>query len=434
MLKIQTEQLFKDCDGVTRRNFLRIGGFGLGALGLSGLIQARALAAQQGKPTRKTSVVWLWLAGGATHIETFNPNMTAPSEYRSATGEVHTNLPGVTLGGHFRKTARVADKMAFVRSFAHRNSGHGGGTHWVMTGYDNRKVDNGGVPNRPAIGSILSRVRGANHPQSGMPTYVKLGGINYDGPTFLGQAFAPFSPRGEAKRNLTLNIERKRLQDRKHLLTSIDRIRHNVDSTGMMEGMDRFSQQAMDVVLGNAASAFDVRSEDPKVVKRYGKGLGQQMLAARRLCEAGCGFVTISYGGWDMHGKIATSMNRRGPELDHAIATFVRDVAERGLTDDILLVVTGEFGRTPKINKNQGRDHWAPLSTLALSGGGLNMGQVVGESAPKADVPKSPAITPQDLMATIFSALGIEHRVHFKDHFGRPVYMITDGKPISELV
>ena len=167
---------------------------------------------------------------------------------------------------------------------------------------------------------------------------------------------------------------------------------------------------------------------------RYGKGIGEQLLRARRLCEAGCGFVTLSYTGWDMHQQIATNMKKRSPELDQAVSAFVADVAQRGLSDEILLVITGEFGRTPKVNRNAGRDHWAPLSTLALSGGGLRMGQVVGESAPKADIPKSKPIRPQDLMATMFHVLGIDPRTQFVNASGRPVTMVEEGQPIDALV
>jgi uncharacterized protein (DUF1501 family) len=432
MLKIVTDRRYEDCDGVTRRDFMRVGALGMGGLALPGLLQARAHAAEGA--AKDTSVVWLWLGGGPTHVETFDPKMEAPSEYRSVTGEVATSLKGVTIGGTFPKMARVLHHMAVVRSFAHKNSGHGGGTHWVMTGYDNRVVDNGGAPSYPSMGSILARYRGPNHPGTGMPTYVRQGSIGSDGPAFLGAAAAPFDPSGNARSNLTLNIARERLEDRKHLLDSLDTLNRQVDATGMVEGMDRFGQQAFNAVLGRAAKAFDLKAEDPKVVERYGRGLGQQLLLARRLCEAGCGFVTVSYGGWDMHGQIKQSMERRSPELDHAVATFVEDTVARGLNEKILLVITGEFGRTPKINQNAGRDHWAPLSTLALAGGGLKMGQVVGESAPKLDTPATRPITPQDLMATVFHVLGIPRDVQFTDFFGRPKYMVEGGKPIPELL
>jgi uncharacterized protein (DUF1501 family) len=267
-----------------------------------------------------------------------------------------------------------------------------------------------------------------------MPTYIRQGRIGNDGPAFLGAASAPFDPSGGARDNLTLKLPRERFEDRRHLLESLDTLNREVDQSGTLEGADRFEQQAFNTVLGNVAKAFDVKNEDPKTVEKYGNRLGLQMLMARRLCESGCGFVTVSYGGWDMHGDIRRGMENRSPELDHAVSTFLADVHARGLEKKILLVITGEFGRTPKVNQGAGRDHWAPLSTLALAGGGLRMGQVVGESAPKADVPRSTPVTPQDLMATVFHVLGIDPAVQFVDNFGRPKSMIENGRPIKELV
>jgi hypothetical protein len=439
MLSIVSDRRDQDCQGNTRREFLKVGALGAatlgtGALALPGLLAARAQAAAAGRPVKDTSVVWVWLGGGPTHIETFDPHMNAPVEYRSVTGEVRTRLPGVTLGGTFPKMAAVADQMTFVRSFAHNNSAHAGGTHFVMTGYDNRQIDNGGLPTRPSIGSIVARVRGANDSLTGMPTYVRLGRIGSDGPAFLGTPYAPFDPTGQAFNNMTLAVPENRVGERRMLLASLDRMNSVVDRSGLMEGLDQFEQQAFHLVLGGAPQAFDLTREDPKTIEKYGQGFGAQMLRARRLCQAGCGFVTLSYNGWDMHQQVKAGLERRGPELDHAIATFLEDVQQRGLSDNILLVITGEFGRTPKINRNAGRDHWAPLSTLALAGGGLKMGQVVGESSPKADVPKANPIRPQDLMATVFHVLGLDPRTQFTNPSGRPVSMIEDGRPIGELV
>ncbi len=434
MFNVISDRSYRDCEGNTRREFLRVGALGAGALALPGLLAARAQAAKAGKKVKNTSVVWLWLAGGPTHVETFNPNMSAPVEFRSTTGEVATKIPGVTIGGTFPKIAGAADRMTFVRSFAHNNSGHVGGTHFVMTGYDNRAVDNGGQPNKPSMGSIVARIRGTNHPVTGMPTYVAMNRIRVDGPAFLGSPYAAFDPDGQALKNMSLAVKEERVNDRRTLLASLDRMNSVVDRTGAMEGMDRFEEQAFNLVMGGAPEAFDLKRENPKTVARYGKGVGEQLLRARRLCEAGCGFVTMQYAGWDMHQQIKTGMEKRSPELDHAVAAFVEDVHQRGLADQILLVITGEFGRTPKINKNAGRDHWAPLSTLALSGGGLKMGQVVGESSPKADVPRSTPIRPLDLMATVFHVLGIDPQTQFTNTAGRPVYMLEDGKPIADLV
>lgn len=434
MLSLLGNRRSRDCDGTTRRDFLKVGTLGIGGMGLPALLAARAQAAQAGLPVKDTSVVWLWLGGGPTHVETFDPKMTAPSEFRSVTGEVSTTLPGVTLGGTFPEMAKVADKLAFVRSFAHRNSGHGGGTHWVMTGYDNRQVDNGGKPSRPSLGAITAKVRGANHPKTGIPTFVRMNAIQSDGPAFLGTGCAPFDPQGQARKNMNLETKLDRLTDRRALLEGLDRFQRDADATGLMNGLDDFEEQAFNLILGDATRAFDVSKEASGIAAKYGKGLGEQMLVARRLCEAGCGFVTINFGGWDMHGQIKNGMRTRGPQVDRAVAAFVEDVAQRGLTEKILLVITGEFGRTPRINRNAGRDHWAPLSTLALAGGGLKMGQVVGESNANAEVPKSAPLSPQDLMATVFDVLGLDPKLQFTNAAGRPTYMLEDGKPIRELV
>ncbi|HQU43945.1 MAG TPA: DUF1501 domain-containing protein, partial [Pirellulales bacterium] len=232
-------------------------------------------------------------------------------------------------------------------------------------------------------------------------------------------------------------LELPRVRERRTLLKGLDKLKRQAETNPLMAGLDQFEQQAFNLVLNRAPEAFDLEKEDPRLVDQYGQDnqqLGRRLLQARRLCEAGCGFVTLHYGGWDMHGNIKMSMEQLGPALDHAVATFVDDCAQRGLSDKILLVVTGEFGRTPRINGSAGRDHWAPLSMLGLAGGGLRMGQVIGESAPKLDVPKSAPISPQDLMATVFHVLGIDRHVQFVNQAGRPVYMIESGQPIAELL
>src|SRR5438270_3649269 len=237
MLQLWSNRRQTDCNGSTRRDFLKIGALGMGGLMLPDLLRARARAAEQGTPTRNTSVVWLWLGGGPTHVETFDPKMDAPAEFRSTIGDVATNLPGVRLGSVFGRMARVADKMAFVRSFAHRNSGHGGGTHWVMTGYDFPPADNGMGQIKPGLGSILSRHRGANNAQTGLPTYVRMGGILGDGPSWLGSAYAPFDTGGNARNNMNLQVTADRLTERRTLLRSFDDLDREVDRTGVMQGL-----------------------------------------------------------------------------------------------------------------------------------------------------------------------------------------------------
>lgn len=434
MLNVFAHSTARNCDGTARRDFLKVGALGLGTLALPDLLRARAAAKSHNRQVKDTSVVWLWLGGGPSQVETFDPKMSAPVEYRSTVGEVSTTIPGETLGGLFPQIAQNAKHFSFVRSFAHTNSGHGGGTHFVMTGYDYPFADANMPPIKPSFGSIISRYRGASHAVTGIPTYVRMNGIDCDGAAWLGTANGPFDAGGEAKRNLNLQVELARIDGRRRLLKGLDRINREADRTGLMKGLDSFEGQAFDLVLGRSKEAFDLNREDPRLRAKYGTGLGEQMLQARRLCEVGCGFVTIHLGGWDMHGGIVQGLKNLCPIVDQAVATFVDDVAQRGLDKQILLVISGEFGRTPRVNQNAGRDHWAPLSTLAFAHGGLKNGRFIGESSSKAEVPRSNPISPQDLMATIFKVLGIDLGVQYDDQSGRPISMITAGKPIRELI
>ncbi|MBS0266988.1 MAG: DUF1501 domain-containing protein [Planctomycetes bacterium] len=434
MLDICGTKTSRNCEGASRRDFLKVGTLGLGGLALPELLRARAQAGDSQRTVKDTSVVWLWLGGGPTHVETFDPKMTAPVEYRSTVGEVSTRIPGETIGGLFPQIAQLSNHFSFIRSFAHTNSGHGGGTHYVMTGYDYPPADSNMPPIKPSFGSVLSRFRGPSHAQTGMPTYVRMNGIYGDGAAFLGTSNGPFDAGGEANQNLKMQVTVDRVDDRRSLLKGLDRINRTADRSGMMRGLDSFEGQAFDLVLGRSKDAFDLNREDPRVRAKYGPGLGEQLLLSRRLCETGCGFVTIHHGGWDMHGNIVQGLNSLCPLIDHAVAAFVDDVAQRGLDKNILLVISGEFGRTPRVNPSAGRDHWAPLSTLAFAHGGLKNGQIVGESSPKVEVPKSTPIGPQDLMATIFNVLGIDLDLQYYDLAGRPTTMINNGRPIRELV
>src|SRR5262245_50549754 len=245
------------CDGATRRDFLKIGALGMGGMLLPDLLRARAAASQAGHATRNTSVVWLWLGGGPTHVETFDPKMTAPAEFRSTVGAVRTNVPGIEIGGVFPRMARVADKMAFVRSFAHNNSGHGGGTHWVMTGYDYPPADNGMGQIKPGLGAIVSRHRGANNERTGLPTYVRTSGILGDGASWLGSAYGPFDSAGQARNNMNLQVSAERLSERRNLLDSLDTLNRDIDRTGLMSGLDSFETQAFDLLMSRARETFD---------------------------------------------------------------------------------------------------------------------------------------------------------------------------------
>jgi hypothetical protein len=441
MLNLWGSKTRTECTGINRRDFLRVGALGATGLMLPDLLRLRSAAAEAGQPTRDTSVIWLWLGGGPTHVETFDPKMSAPAEFRSMIGSVQTSVPGLHLGGLFPQMGRMADKMAFVRSFAHGNSGHAGGTHYVMTGVDHPPADAGQPQIRPSMGSIAARVRGANS-ASGLPTYVRLSGLYGDGPHWLGSAYAPFDTSGQARNNININQPLDRIGDRRALLRHFDTVNRNIDRSGTMAGLDAFDQQANDLLMGRARDAFDVEREDPRIRDRYTNGtagLGANLLLARRLCEAGAGFVTLNYAnssqGWDMHSDMLPQLRQACPPMDRAIAVFLHDLEQLGLSEKILLVITGEFGRTPRINGSAGRDHWGPLCTLALAGGGLRMGQAVGDSSARAEVPRTTPIQPKDLMATIFHVLGVNPQTQYQDQTGRPTYLLPEGaRAIAELV
>ena len=431
MLTLQTNSSQRNCEGRSRRDLLRIGTLGLGGLALPDVLQAKSTAAPGF--VRDKAVVLLFLGGGASQIETFNPNMSAPSPFRSMTGEVKTNVPGITFGGTFPLMAKHADKMVIVRSYHHKHSNHSIAVPYVLSGGD---LFSGGM------NSVYSRLRGTNHPASGMPTTSLVTApdigrfanpkkriVAGSQPGDLGSAYAPFNPEGggPAINNMTLNLPRVRLDDRRQLLGELDSLRRRTDADGTLASVEKFQQQAYDVILGGAAEAFDLSKEDPRTIERYDTSgfrvgekkdemrsctLGKQMLLARRLVEAGTGFVTVQNSGWDMHGgsgnnfmTLASGMHMLGGPLDRAVSAFLSDLTDRGMLEHVLLVITGDFGRTPTINKNGGRDHWGNLSTLALAGGGLNTGQVYGQAARNNDVPHSDPVGVENLMSTIMNVL-----------------------------
>ncbi|HAY80978.1 MAG TPA: DUF1501 domain-containing protein [Planctomycetaceae bacterium] len=486
MLTVCTGIGSRHCDGWSRRDFLRVGALSLGSLTLPQLLALRASGASRDLPyVRDKSVVMLYLSGGASHIETFDPKMTAPAGTRSVTGETSTTLPGVTYGGTFPGLAAQADRMAVVRSFAHRVGSHEQAHVHVLSG----GTDPEGKQARGfSMGSCYTRLRGANHPDSGLPTYTLLTEEEIDGqyrsernrirngswPGTLGQSYAPFGhevgwdedrnarPQSNRKTgngnnplaaNMKLNLPAEALGDRVQLLQAMDALRKNVDADASLTAVDKFRGQALDLLLGGAADAFDFRQEKPELIERYDTShirighkkfrpstLGKQMLVARRLCEAGCGFVTVHSAGWDMHADgnnpgIQTGMEMLGRSLDQAVSAFLQDLADRHLSDDILLVITGDFGRTPRVNKNGGRDHWAKLGTLAFAGGGLPMGQVIGQSARGADVPSGDPLSTGDLMATIMHTLFDVGQLRLQTGLpGELVRLLENGRPIPQLV
>lgn len=465
MLTLYGNGVQRNCEGSSRREFLRVGTLGLGGLTLANLLAAKSEAAESGV-VRDKSVVLLFLQGGPTHIETFDPKMSAASEYRAMFGEVKTNLPGVTFGSHFKKLATMADKLTIVRSFS-----HGNGSHATASAL----VSSGGNLTKGAMGSVYARVAGATHPVSGIPNNViltpKAAGDQYKslssnvsrvaGIGSLPNAFKAFDPSsgGQIIENMRLRIKQDRLDNRRSLLAQLDSIRRSADASGSLAGADKFQEQAFDVILGGVQRAFDLSEEDPKLVEKYDTGafkippklqkkkknvpgqspiaLGKQMLMARRLIENGCGFVTVTSAGWDMHGNafgINDGMPLLGPSVDKAVSAFLEDLEQRGLSDKVLLVVTGEFGRTPRINSKGGRDHWGNLCTLALSGGGLPMGQVIGNSDRTAAKPSADPVTIDNLMGTVMHTLFDVGRLRLDSGIpGDVARAITNVQPIPQL-
>ena len=432
MLNLLGQSVSRTCEGTSRRNFLRVGSLGLGtaAVGLPDLLRARGEAADRSS-VRDTSVIWLWLGGGPTHVETFDPKMTAPVEYRSAVGEVATSLPGVTIGGLFPKIAQASNHFSFIRSFAHTNSGHGGGTHYVMTGYDYPPADNNLPPIKPSLGSILARQRGASHPQTGIPTYVRMNGIYGDGAAWLGASHGPFDSAGEAQRNMNLQVAVDRLDDRRGLLQGLDRINREADRTGLMRGLDAFETQAFDLVLGRAKDAFDLQREDPRIRSKYGTGVGEQLLLARRLCEAGVRFVQVNYSddsnnpAWDQHSDMPKhALHARATDVP--VAGLLADLKRRGLLEDTIVWWGGEFGRTPYAQDDgTGRDHNPAGFTVWLAGGGFRAGHVHGATDDFGHHAVTDRVHMHDLHATLLAALGLDHtRLTFR-HAGRD-HRLTD--------
>lgn len=482
MLKIDTSSLgSRDCSGISRRDFIRVGGLGLVGLGLPDLLATQALAAQSKVDfVRDKAVVMLYMSGGASHIETFNPNMDAPSPFNSVTGEVKTSLPGVTFGGTFPNLAKWAHKMAIVRSFTHPVAGHEQAHVHVLTGgTDPKGTGNEGR----SIGSLFSRLRGANHPKTGFPTYGLLAHPEKDGqyrkefgrivkgsrPGDLGSVYSPFvrkdaDPGGQTKNRLSpggnsiaadmeLNLPRQRLEDRRGLLSSIDGLRRKLENDARVMAADQYEQRALDLILGSGADAFDLSLEDPRILEAYDTSamkvghkifrestLGHQMLMARRMVEAGAGFVTVHSAGWDMHADgnnpgMVKGMNMLGWTVDKAVSAFLADLQARGLSDKVLLVMTGDFGRTPTINKKGGRDHWAKLGTLAFAGGGLPMGQVIGRADRRNGEPSDNPISPSMMMGTILRTLFDFGQLRIAQGIPQEIIRhVEDAHPIPQLV
>ena len=457
MLEVQHGQFGSNCAGFSRRTAIKAGF--LGALGLSSADLLRLQAAGKAKRNNK-SVILIWLDGGPSHMETYDPKPEAPKEYRGPWLDMPTNVPGIRFSEMLPLQAKHADKMCVLRSVHHDTGDHFAAAHWMLTGrHGSTSVAKS--QKYPSVGSCVSRVKGPN--EIGMPAYVGLPAAEsvylypgYQGAAYLGSAYNPFQlnmkqkylgassktkvQRAPVLENLSGSTAR--VDSRVSLLGSLDKINRAIDQTGSIETLDRYQQEAVDMVLGGKArEAFDIDKESDKLRDLYGRGpWGHYTLMARRLVEAGVSFVTVDMPHWDNHSKIKEALEARLPYLDRAVAGLLEDLKQRGMLDDTLVVVMGEFGRTPKLNAGQpgipipGRDHWGQAMSVILAGGGLKTGQVIGATNSKAEHPVARPLKPDDVLATIYSVLGVDPQTTFKDFAGRPVPLVDHGKPISEII
>jgi uncharacterized protein (DUF1501 family) len=438
------------CDGLRRRDFLRLGTasvFGMG-LTLPALLAREALAQARGGRTRNVSLIFLFLHGGLSTIDSWDLKPDAPAEFRGEFRPIATNVPGIQIGEHLPRVARHMDKLALIRSFRHHNSDHGPADHYLLSGYFPTAGFNPGLtPNnqRPAHGSIIARKLG---PRGGVPAYVCLPKMHPSaGPAYLGSAVAPFVIDADPNApNFSVPdivpppaLAADRLEARRRLLRQMDRYQQAVETRANRhaQAVSDFQREAFTLMTSPAARrAFDIHAEPDRLRDDYGRSsLGQSCLMARRLVEAGVRCVTIDHSNWDTHDNNFNTLRRDLlPALDAALATLFRDLADRGLLASTLVVVTGEFGRTPRINRNAGRDHWGPAFTVALGGGGIHGGRVVGRSDARAERPAGDPHGPEDLAATMYHLLGIDPNDEFYTPEGRPVRIVNNGRVIHELL
>ena len=418
------------CDLGTRRDFLRIGGLGVGAgsLGLSDLLKARAVGPNAKNASKAKSAIFVYLPGGPSHIDMWDPKPDAPAEIRGEFKGTETNIPGIRINELFTRQAAMFQHFAAVRGVVSVNE-HSDSL--VMTGYSD--IENR-IMNHPSFGSVLSKLRGMN--DDGIPPFVSLRGASKGTePGYLGVAHRPFTPEGQGVANLrpTPANAGERLTKRRDLLNQFDDFRKESDTTGTANGIDQFTSRAFEIVSsGTVRKALDLSKEEAKVRESY-RGV-ENFLTARRLIEAGVGCLTLSYGGWDTHVNNFVQLKRQLPILDRAIGNLVTDLKERGMLDEVAIVVWGEFGRTPKINGTAGRDHWPTAMNALVAGGGLRTGQVVGGTNSNAEKPKDRGYPVQRVLSTVYHALGIDPGMTFLDTFGRPHHLLSDREPITELL
>jgi hypothetical protein len=415
------------CDSITRRNFLKIGAFGAG-LTLADMLRCEAAS---GKASRTKSVIMVWQCGGPSQQDTYDLKPEAPAEIRGEFKPISTNIPGIHISEHYPLQAKMFDKLAVIRSVRPVDSGH---SDWgVSTGYSDEANKR---EHHPSIGSVISKTRGGSN--ADVPPYVSLRGIT---PAleagYLGVAHNPFTPTGPGIENLRLakGIEAPRLDDRKQLLSNFDTLRRDIDASGSMDALDAHTTRAFDMIASGAVrNALDLAREPQANRDRY-KGI-EGFLTARRLVEAGVGCVTLCLGGsiWDTHSDNFNTLKKAMPPLDRALTNLIQDLHDRGLQDDVMTVACGEFGRTPRINKEAGRDHHSSVMSVLVTGGGLKMGQMIGATDSRAERIKDRPYSLPQVYSTIYRALGIDPGQTFPNGTGRPMYILDDRDPVTELL
>jgi uncharacterized protein (DUF1501 family) len=434
---------YRNCDGLSRRNFLQIGAPLLG-LSLADVLALRAGAAETKQPGRPKSLIVFWTHGGMSQQDTYDMKPDAPAEYRGMYRAIKTTVPGIVVGERFAEQSQVMQHMSLVRSVHHENGIHAPSAHWMQTGYFGPTLARNAAQ-YPSFGSVIARAKGAHGLH--MPPYVtipKSEAFGYQGAVYLGKAHNPFEVNADpnAKNFKVANLAPpggltlKSVESRRRLLKKFDTLRRDIDNSGLIEGLDTYKAQALQMVSGKRVrEAFDLSSERDKLRDQYGRHqYGQSALLARRLVEAGSSCVTINTGYWDHHNEIEKGLEQHLPPLDRAIASLIDDLHQRGMLDDVLVYCAGEFGRTPMMNGHAGRDHWSNCFTVMLAGGGLKGGQVVGASEKYGGGVQKRKVIPLDVLATIYRSMGIPLDTHYRDSAGRPVSIIGPGHPIHEIL
>jgi len=432
---------YRCCDGISRRNFLRTGSLAFGGLSLSGLLRQQAMAAAAGGLTKDMSVILFWQGGGPSQLDMWDMKPDAPSEFRGTFNPINTNLNGLQVCEHMPRIAKICDKLTVIRSATHGDAGHESATHTLLTGY--KPTNDIPANEAPSYGSVVSKEMGPR--VDGFPAYMALPTApKSSAAAYLGVAHNPFETQGDPNtdnfsvQNLKVpgGLTMDRLENRRAILQHFDTLRRDIDSSGVIGGMDTFGQQAYNIVTSpKVQAAFDISKEDPKTRDMYGRTTwGQNTLLARRLVEAGVRFVTINVGGWDTHANNFESLKKKLPDYDQAFAGLIEDLSQRGQLKNTLVLSWGEFGRTPRINKDSGRDHWANVFSVAMAGGGLKEGYVLGESDARAEFPKDKPVSPQDILATMYHQLGIDQTKNYTNEAERPVPILNYGEPIQDII